>query len=89
MAAKKTVKKLGREYFKAVSLMLTSAFGLTAALAWNELVKAIISRYFSQGEGIKSNLVYALAVTILAVLVTTYLAGWAKRLGKEETVDEN
>lgn len=84
MAARKLVKKIGIEYFKTVSTMLTSAFGLVAALAWNELIKVAITRFVDKGSGIKSHLIYALTVTILAVIVTGWLAYWAKKIDKQK-----
>ncbi|TSC92589.1 MAG: hypothetical protein CEN89_595 [Candidatus Berkelbacteria bacterium Licking1014_7] len=85
MSNKKLVKKIGSQYFKTVSVMLTSAFGLVAALSWNELVKALINRYIGQGATVLSNLVYALAVTTLAVVATIWLGYWAKKIDDEET----
>jgi hypothetical protein len=84
MAGRKLVRKIGAEYFKTISTMLTSAFGLVAALAWNELVKAVIVRFVDKGSGVKSHLIYALAVTALAVAVTGWLAYWAKKIDAQE-----
>lgn len=56
----------------------TSAFGLVAALAWNDLVKETIAQYVtpfvSKDSGVISLAVYAIIVTILAVAVTYSLA---------------
>ena len=56
----------------------TSAFGLVAALAWNELIKDIIDRYvqpfFGETSGVVTRLIYAVVVTLLAVLVTYNLS---------------
>ena len=81
---KELVKKLAREgqleFLKNVATMLTSAFGLVAALAWNEFVKDLIGRYIAPGSGLLSRFIYALFVTILAVLVTWQLGKIAKEL---------
>jgi hypothetical protein len=72
--------------------LATSGFGLVVALAWNELIRTSISHYltpiFGEGGGIVSLLVYALTVTVLAVLVTMQLSKVEKRL-KKANEDEN
>lgn len=62
--------------------MFTTAMGLVAALAWNEAVKALISRFVPKGQDILSLFIYALIVTLLAVLLSS-------RIGKlKEQLDE-
>jgi purine-cytosine permease-like protein len=71
--AKKTAAKLKAETIRTFSMLMTSAFGLVAAFAWNEAVKDAISRYISSGQGLKSKLIYAIFVTLIAVLVSYQL----------------
>lgn len=56
----------------------TAGFGLAAALAWNDLIKEFIDSYIKpyteKGSAITSQIIYVAVVTILAVLVTYYLA---------------
>ncbi len=56
----------------------TSGFGVVAALAWNDaiqsFVKEYIDKYFSAGSGIISRFIYAIIITVIAVLVTYQLA---------------
>ncbi len=63
--------------------LVTSGFGLVAALAWNELIKEIVAvaikPVVGQFSGIISLLIYAIAVTILAVLVTFSLTKFTKK----------
>jgi hypothetical protein len=58
--------------------LVTSGFGLVAALAWNEVVKEVVANYIKLviggPSGIISLLIYALIVTILAVMVTYNLS---------------
>lgn len=67
-----------REFAKKILDLMTSGFGLVAALAWNELIREIISTYvkpfFGEGSGLISLSIYAVAVTLLAVLVTYNLS---------------
>lgn len=66
-------KKLHKELIGSFATFVTSAFGFVAALAWNEVVKDAINRYIEPGSGLKSELIYALFVTLLAVLISYYL----------------
>lgn len=64
--------------------LATSGLGLISALAWNELVKAVIENivkpYLPQGSTIISLAIYALVVTVLAVVVTFQLTKLQERL---------
>jgi len=66
-------KELHKEYLKTMTQLATAGFGLVAALAWNEAIKAFIDHFITVGNGFWSKLIYALIVTALAVLVTRYL----------------
>jgi Family of unknown function (DUF5654) len=62
-----------------ISTLMTVAFGLIAALAWNDAIKAIIATLIPKGNGITGLLIYAIIVTIVAVVATILIA---KALGK-------
>ena len=84
----KNAKELQLEIVKQMLTLATSGFGLVAALAWNEVIKAsvetYIKPYFPQGSGVISLFIYALIVTILAVLVTLNLTRIKQDLEPEE-----
>lgn len=71
-------QKLHKEITKEVLKLSTSAFGLVAALAWNELIKEVVTMYIKPlvggASGIISLLIYAVIVTTLAVIVTINLS---------------
>ena len=71
---------------KQMLVLATSGFGLVAALAWNnaiqELVTVYIKPYFPK-SGFISLLVYAVIVTIIAVLITVNLSKLIERLEKK------
>ena len=55
--------------------LITAAFGLVAALAWNDTIKLAVAQLFPHGNGeIYSMIVYALIVTILAVIMTLFIS---------------
>ncbi|HUV46730.1 MAG TPA: DUF5654 family protein [Candidatus Bathyarchaeia archaeon] len=90
---KKITKKARRYQLEVVTQMLTlttSAFGLVAALAWNNVIKEFVEVYLKPlvgaGSGLISLTIYAVIVTALAVAVTLQLSRIKKRLeenGKE------
>lgn len=74
---KENQTKLHLAVIKQMVTLATSGFGLVAALAWNnviqEFVAEYIKKYLSIGSGIISLLLYAVIITIFAVLVTYQL----------------
>jgi predicted outer membrane lipoprotein len=70
---KKAVKK---EFVEKLGTLIVSAFGLVAALAWNDTIKMFISQFLDKSDGLVGTLVYALIVTFLAVLVTMSVSKW-------------
>ncbi len=68
-------------------VLATSGFGLVAALAWNaaiqELVTTYLKPYLPRGGGFISLLVYAVLVTVIAVIVTLNLSKLIEQLEKE------
>jgi hypothetical protein len=77
------------EYFRTITTMLTNAFGLVAALAWNEVIKNGISRYVPTNSNLFSELIYALLVTIILVIMTIQLGKIAEHFKEEENVSKN
>jgi ABC-type multidrug transport system fused ATPase/permease subunit len=57
-----------------MSALITAAFGLVAALAWNEAIKAIFKEIFGTADAVAPMLIYAIVVTIAAVIMTIIVA---------------
>ncbi len=80
------VRELPLIIIRNMIALATSGFGLVVALAWNELIRATIEAYLTPiigiGGGIISLFIYAVTVTVLAVLVTMQMAKIEKRLSK-------
>lgn len=83
-AKKRVDKKLHVEIVKQMVTLSTSAFGLVAALAWNSVIQEFVNTYVKKwlpnGSGIISLLIYALIITVLAVLITVQLSKLADKL---------
>lgn len=67
------------EILDKIAALLTAAFGLIAALAWNGAIRAIFEAVFGSADNITAMLVYAVVVTIIAILVTIWIARTVKR----------
>ena len=77
--------KLMKDFIEKFATLISGAFMLLAALAWNEAIKAFVQKYIAPGEGFASMFTYAIIVTIIAVVVTVYLNKFAKKIiAKEE-----
>jgi len=59
--------------------LASAAFGVVAALAWNSAITALVKQIFGSGAQIVSLFIYAIIVTILAVIVMVNLAKLAER----------
>lgn len=72
---------MGKESLKTMIQLATTAFGLVAALAWNEAIKTLFARIFGETSGVISLFVYAVVITVLVVFVTSRLGKLAERAG--------
>lgn len=71
------MKQIQKELIKQMATLATAGFGLVAALAWNEAIQTFIreyvNRYIASGTGVASKFIYAVIITVIAVLVTYQL----------------
>ena len=67
------------EFIEKLSLLSTGAFGLVAALAWNDAIQAIFKSIFGDRSSIAAMLSYAIVVTIAAVLITLWISKAAEK----------
>ena len=61
-------------FLETTAALITSAFGLVAALAWNEAIKAAIAMWLSADDEVIGLVIYALIVTVIAVVATLLIA---------------
>lgn len=77
-------KKLHVEVVRQMVTLSTSGFGLVAALAWNNVIQEVVNdyikRWLPQGSGLISLAIYAIAITVLAVVITLQLSKLLQRL---------
>ncbi|MBN2518053.1 MAG: hypothetical protein JXB14_04365 [Candidatus Altiarchaeota archaeon] len=69
-----------KDVIEKISALMTAAFGLVAALAWNDAIKAL----FQEGGILYAVAaygpwVYAILVTIIAIVATIYIGKLAEK----------
>ena len=77
-------KQLRLEILQKITDLVTAGFGLVAALAWNEAIKAFFNQFFPMpGGNFIALTLYALLITMIVVIVTIQL-GRAVNLAKNQ-----
>ena len=66
-----------------LAALITAAFGLVAALAWNTAIQAVFRELFGDQSSIPAMLGYAGFVTIIAVVFTVWI-GYVSNKTKEK-----
>jgi hypothetical protein len=66
-------------YIGIMVSLATVAFGLLAAGAWNKFISDLIGIWLKPGSGVLAELIYAVLVTILAIVVIQNLAKVANK----------
>ncbi|MBN2454357.1 hypothetical protein JXB11_02320 [Candidatus Woesearchaeota archaeon] len=79
------------EVIEKLAALITAAFGLVAALAWNDAIKALfVGPCGSEGAGALCSLsgggpwVYAIIITIVAVIATIWIGKIAEKSKAKE-----
>ncbi len=84
MASKKQDdSKLTLAVFKQMLTLTTSGLGLVAALAWNNAIQEVVETYikpFIPNAGLISLILYAVIMTVIAVIVTVNLSKIVEKL---------
>ena len=81
----KNIKEIyvGQTVIKTIITLVTTAFGLVAGLAWNDAIQKLIESVMGAGDALTGLFIYAIVVTIIAVVVTIILARIAGKMGVE------
>jgi hypothetical protein len=66
-------------YLGTMISLATIAFGLIAAGAWNKFISDTIAIFLQPGNGVWAELIYAILVTLLAIVVVQSLGKLADR----------
>ncbi len=81
-------KRLHIEVLRQMLTLVTSGFGLVAALSWNNVVQEFVNSYIKKwlpdGSGILYLLLYAIVITTLAVTFTFQISRLIQKLQTEK-----
>jgi hypothetical protein len=64
--------------------LASAAFGVVAALAWNSAITALVKEVFGTGGQIISLFLYAIIITVIAVIVMVNLGKVAERTAESK-----
>ena len=71
---KQRSKEIKREVGQKTASYILAAFGLVAALAWNEAIRGLIEYFFPVSKNtILVKFIYAAGLTFLVVIVSVYI----------------
>jgi uncharacterized protein DUF5654 len=70
-------------YLQTMIALASAAFGVVAALAWNSAITALVRQIFGSGGQIISLFIYAIIITIIAVIVMVNLGKMAERTAEK------
>ena len=69
---------------ETILALITTAFAFVAGEAWNSAIQKLIESIIGAGDALPNLFTYAIAVTIIAVVVTVLIARVAGRMGIED-----
>ena len=68
---------------ETILALITTAFAFVAGSAWNDAIQKLIESFIGSGDAIPSLFIYAIVVTIVAVVITVLVARIAGKMGIE------
>ena len=71
-----------KEVIEKLAALITAAFGLVAALAWNGAIQTIFKAIFGESSSIAAMVIYAVVVTLIAVWATIAIGKAADKAPK-------
>lgn len=75
---------MSSEVLDKIIQLMTAAFGLVAALAWNTAIQSLFTKIFGEASSLAAQFFYATLVTVIVVFVTIRLSRIAERVKKDE-----
>ena len=62
-----------KDVVEKLAALIVAAFGLVAALAWNGAIQTIFKQVYGTAESVGAMLVYAIIVTVIAVIAAIWI----------------
>ena len=82
MEAARRAGRFSREFLVTVISVVTTAFGVVVALAWNAALTKALSQ-LNKGSQVRALFLYAILITFLAVLAIVVMSRVARKIGAE------
>ena len=76
------------QFVTTFTALITAAFGLVAAMAWNTAIQTAVSKVLGTDNELWGQLVYAILVTLLAVIMVIFMTRTAKKLNDQIKEEE-
>ena len=73
-----------KEVLEKLAALITAAFGLIAALAWNGAVQEMFKEFYGDASTLSGMIAYAVIVTIIAVIATVWIGKLSERGQQKE-----
>ena len=70
-----------KEILKTISVLMTTAFAFVAGSAWNDAIQSLLNEFIQQGSAVSAMIIYAVIVTIIAVVVTVFIGRLVGKAG--------
>lgn len=80
---------MGRKFIEQIFTLFTAAVGLMAALAWNDAVQALINEFFPNKEGLHGRFLFAILITLIAVILTSLFADFISEAESTDREDDS
>ena len=87
--AKEQEEAVSQAVLKKTYELMTAAFSLVAALAWNDAIQALFLKIFGPSSTVTAKFLYAALVTVLIVWMGSKLAKINKAVEKKLIKKEN
>ena len=71
-------------YLQTMISLASAAFGVVAVLAWNSAITALVRQIFGSGAQVISLFLYAVIITVIAVIVMVNLGKVAERTAENK-----
>jgi uncharacterized membrane protein YidH (DUF202 family) len=71
------------QFVNTFTALITAAFGLVAALAWNGAIQAAVKEFISPDNELTGLFIYAIIVTIIAVIMIILITRSAAKLNRK------
>ncbi|MBU1198051.1 hypothetical protein KJ765_06105 [Candidatus Micrarchaeota archaeon] len=68
-----------KEVVEKIAALMTAAFGLVAALAWNGAIQALFAEVFGKADSLVPMFIYAVVVTVIAVFAIIWIGKVAEK----------